>query len=724
MPSLAGSAADLLPVLAVEEDHFVTLDARLGRVLACTGLNLSVASDATADQVAAQFTAVLNYLPADARLQLLAVNRPLRAEDWVPVHLARYRPPAPLGDYVAGLERAYMRELGSREVPDLRFYAALSLPGPPPPAGRAARRWRARHLLVRDRGRYARARADLDQAAGALAQALAELGVRATPLGRQATIDLLWRCANPDWSRDAAAPRAGGREVHPADLRGLRERLAQSRLTRRADYLRLDWGYDTTLALRALPELTFPGWLARLTACGVAFRFALHVAPLPKAGERAALTRQLRRRPGVLKEREAKGLPPDIDQERAYAEAEEILTTMSSGDLRTYRTAVFVAVRARDPEALRTAAGRVVRALGDAGGTAVDRCHLWQVPAWQATLPLAENPAGLQYRTITPNLADSLPFLRHGAGTRGGPLIGFARPGREAVTLDLFDPALPNGNLLVCGVGGSGKTLFAQAYALKHLALGGRAIVLDRSTGHWDDLVAAVGDAEVHRVGLDSGFRINPWQLPPGASEPGQAKLDYLLDLHLLLLGEPRDGVPHLDATERALLEGASRAVYRARPRPREGDLYRHLAEQAAEPGADPERRRQHAALAARLAPYVGDGTYADLLDGDTTIRPDSLLTVFNFKGLADRLVPLAMLPLIEYIWAVVADPRRPVLLVLDEGWKLLEHPASARFMAEVARTGRHHGLVSLNLSQFVTDYAGPTGAAVLQNAAVALLLA
>ncbi|HEX5506147.1 MAG TPA: hypothetical protein VFW96_26245, partial [Thermomicrobiales bacterium] len=95
MPSRAGSAADLLPVLAVEEDHFVTLDARLGRVLACTGLNLSIAADATADQVAAQFAAVLNYLPADARLQLLTVNRPLRAEDWVPAHLARYRPPAP-----------------------------------------------------------------------------------------------------------------------------------------------------------------------------------------------------------------------------------------------------------------------------------------------------------------------------------------------------------------------------------------------------------------------------------------------------------------------------------------------------------------------------------------------------------------------------------------------------------------------------------------------------
>ena len=69
----------------------------------------------------------------------------------------------------------------------------------------------------------------------------------------------------------------------------------------------------------------------------------------------------------------------------------------------------------------------------------------------------------MTYRTITSNLADTLPFLRHGAGTPRGPLIGFAEPGHEVVTLDMFDPALPNGNLIVCGMSGSGKTLFAQS---------------------------------------------------------------------------------------------------------------------------------------------------------------------------------------------------------------------------------------------------------------------
>ena len=84
--------------------------------------------------------------------------------------------------------------------------------------------------------------------------------------------------------------------------------------------------------------------------------------------------------------------------------------------------------------------------------------------------------------------------------------------------------------------------MFARSFALKHIARGGRVIVLDRSTGHWDDLVAAVPGAIVHRVLLDSGFRINPWELPRHVGEPSQTKLEYLLDLHTLIVGELHGG--------------------------------------------------------------------------------------------------------------------------------------------------------------------------------------
>ncbi len=719
-----GAVADLLPVLAVEEHHFVTVDGHVGAALACTGINLAIQSDEAAATIAALFADTLTYLPLGAHLELLAINTPLRGEEWVPRHLAQYAPPVGLSGYLDSLADAYRREVANQHIPDLRFYAILSLPGARERRGAIAGGRGGGRVLRRDRAAHREALADLAQAASELAHALAELGIVATPLGRQGLLDLLWRCANPTWSRDVVAPH---RAASPADLRTLRDRLGQSRLVRRADSLNLDRGYETTVALRALPDGTFPGWLRALMATGVAFRFALHVEPLAKEKERQTLSRTLRQRHAVLAERRHQGSSPDIEQEEAYGEAQDLLRAMATTDLRTFRTAIFVTVRAATPDDVAAATRAVGKALGDAGGTAIDRCQLYQDVVWQATLPLARNPAGMAYRTVTVNLADTLPFLHHRAGTRGGPLIGFSHPGHEVVTLDMYDPSLDNSNLTCLGISGSGKTMFAQSFALKHIARGGRVIVLDRSTGHWDDLAAAVPGAVVHRVLLDSGFRINPWELPRHAGEPSQTKLEYLLDLHTLLVGDLHGGVPALSAQERALLEGACRAVYREGRFPYERHLFDWLRRGEAEAvggDADPARRQQHRALADRLAPYVHGGTYAGLLDGPTTVRPDATLEVFNFKGLADRLVPLAMLPLIEYIWAVIADPTRPTLVVLDEGWSLLNNPASARFVAEATRTGRHHGIITLNLSQMVTDYAGPLGQAVIDNAAVSLLLA
>jgi len=718
-----GAVADLLPVLTVEERHFVTVDGHVGTALACTGINLAIQSDEATTTIAALFADTLNYLPLGAHLELLAINTPLRGEEWVPQHLAQYMPPAGLDAYVAQLAVAYRREVADQHIPDLRFYAILSLPGAREGRGVIASRRHRPRALRRNRAAHREALANLTQAASELAHALAELEIVATPLGRQGLLDLLWQCANPTWSQDVVAPY---REASPADLRTLRDRLGQSRLLRRADMLCVDRGYETTMALRALPDGTFPGWLKSLMATGVAFRFALHIEALAKEKERQSLSRTLRQRHAVLAERRYQGSSPDIEQEEAYDEAHDLLRAMATTDLRTFRTAIFVTVRAGTPNDLSAAARAVGKALGDAGGTAIDRCQLYQDVVWRATLPLAYNPAGMTYRTVTTNLADTLPFLHHRAGTRGGALIGFSHPGHEVVTLDMYDPALDNSNLTCLGISGSGKTMFAQSFALKHIARGGRVIVLDRSTGHWDDLVAAVPGAIVHRVLLDSGFRINPWELPRHATEPNQTKLEYLLDLHTLLVGELHGGTLALTAQERALLEGACRAVYRAERAPYERHLFdwlRRVEGEEARDG-DPLRRQHYRALAERLVPYVHGGTYAGLLDGPTTVRPDALLEVFNFKGLADRLVPLAMLPLIEYIWAVIADPTRPTLVVLDEGWSLLNNPASARFVAEATRTGRHHGIITLNLSQMVTDYEGPLGQAVIDNASVSLLLA
>ena len=103
--------------------------------------------------------------------------------------------------------------LANQTIPDLRFYAVLSLPGAVTAAGRLAppgaeaAAARARANCVTQQALHS-----LELATTGLIQSLTELGVQASPLDRQATIDLLWRCANPDWS-PATPPQPRARPI-------------------------------------------------------------------------------------------------------------------------------------------------------------------------------------------------------------------------------------------------------------------------------------------------------------------------------------------------------------------------------------------------------------------------------------------------------------------------------------------------------------------------------
>ena len=258
-----------------------------------------------------------------------------------------------------------------------------------------------------------------------------------------------------------------------------------------------------------LPEETVSGYLETLTSMNVSFRAALHVTPLNKRQERTAIRATLRQRHGVIVGQERQGLLPDEEQVEARDEARDLLQEMAASDLRTVRMALFIAVRAPSERALGPLTATVIAALGDGGVDLVDDCHGWQERAWQATLPLGVNPAGLERRVTSPNLGDTFPLHTAHAGTADGGLLGFAHPGRKPVLLNIHERRLDNNSGIVIGKGGTGKTQAVQRAMGHHVLAGGRGAVFDHSTGHWDDLALTHG-GQVYRLGLDTGYRVDP----------------------------------------------------------------------------------------------------------------------------------------------------------------------------------------------------------------------
>ena len=188
-----GSAADLLPVLEIGEDFFVTTDGRYGAVLECSGLNLRHRSAEGADAVAAAFRDLLDFLDPGAHLQLVVESAPLRPREWVGRYAAQFRPPPGLEGYVARTGAWLAGELSGHSIVRHSYYVVATLPGPPPPrlGRRLRRRLRGERALARERDEHHKAVADLGRVASEVADSLAALEISVSRLDGRAVAGLL-----------------------------------------------------------------------------------------------------------------------------------------------------------------------------------------------------------------------------------------------------------------------------------------------------------------------------------------------------------------------------------------------------------------------------------------------------------------------------------------------------------------------------------------------------
>jgi len=306
------------------------------------------------------------------------------------------------------------------------------------------------------------------------------------------------------------------------------------------------------------------------------------------------------------------------------------------------------------------------------------------------------------------------------------------------------------------GKGAAGKTVTSILLACRFIAQGGRIYITDRSstpddrgdstgTGHYDTLLSLIpGGAAGAAGGRAHGAVICPWDVPDVEHVPDQ-KVEFLLALHALLIGEAHDAeglVRTLDADEEALLRDAITAVYKqceqSRERPREQLLIDALHDRQRDgqlTGANADKLQS---LLLRLGPYGQEGPLAHIADRRTTVDDNAPVVLFDFTGLSDRLTPALTLAVADYVeWHVHRQRRARVAgeldghgpwagksqLIIEEGWKPLSSPAAGAWLNEYARRARHYALWLTFITQFFRDFDSEQGRSMLSNHAVALCL-
>jgi type IV secretory system conjugative DNA transfer VirD4/TraG family protein len=578
-------------------------------------------------------------------------------------------------------------------------------------------------------------------------------------------LDLLWRRFNPTTADRTPERRPGAREER-LEVVGELDGVADARAAERAAHalrelvaasaidwpdqrhLRVDRDLEQALYVATLPDATEFGWLLDAMQVQRPFTLTVHVHALDRLRERSRFKARHRRLFGVNRGAELRGRTPDYEMLAQEEELGELLKELSGHErAAAFEVSIYQSIRERgpgpDPVQLAEAVEQASREIMAASDARVNLGQLRQLELWQSSLPLGRDVARLTRKYVTRHVGDTVPLVGTACGSPAGIPFAFTDPGREVVLINPFDPAHDNGTLLVNARSGGGKTFLVNVLLSRFLAHGMQAFVVDRA-GHYEFLCKLVPGARHLTIGASTDeHAVNPWDVCDPAKPPIE-KIAYLVALHALLVGDHRAGdeAYGLDALERNLLEVAIRAVYARAARdgiaPRERLLCEELRRRADEEthaGAE-EVASVLRTLAERIASFVDEGSYAYLLDRETTVSDNAPLVAFDTRKVPRELSAAVLFVLAEHVTTRIerrGDERLREtdlgpfagrsMLVIDEAWKLVERRATGEWVNDIARRSRHLGLFLVAISQQLSDFAGPYGKALLRNSTQQLFL-
>ena len=328
--------------------------------------------------------------------------------------------------------------------------------------------------------------------------------------------------------------------------------------------------------------------------------------------------------------------------------------------------------------------------------------YLQQIDAMQSVLPRLEDKLKQKRNLNSTSSALTFPFISSEVFHKDGTLYGINKSNDSLVIIDRF--SLNNANSIVFAQSGSGKSYLSKIEILRQLMIGTQVIVIDPED-EYRDLCNHVKGQYID-IDIDSDNHINPFDISNKNKKQNLSEFIQELTEILDLLTEG------LDVSEKAVIDKALTYLYsKARSNTDISDLYRYL------------KKNKFNLLANKLEKYV-KGSLKSLFVNKTNIDLDNRLVVFGIKNLPSGIKQLMMLIISNYISNKVKNDPVKRLLVIDEGWMLLENDITAQFIAGLVRRARKYYLGVSIISQQANDFLNNKyGSAIASQSSMRILL-
>ena len=469
------------------------------------------------------------------------------------------------------------------------------------------------------------------------------------------------------------------------------------------DHLVIDGVYIRTLFISGYPFVANSGWLDSVINfnhdCDISYH--LHevnaLSALPKLHRKITELESTKR--AMIRAGKIVGSEITDPLESAI----ELRDKIQRGQEKLFQMSIYVCLRADSLEELNKTT-KLLESTLSARLFYSKAARYRQLEALQSILPRGEDVLSQKRNLDSSSAALTFPFMSSELVQESGILYGVNKSNNSLVILDRF--SLHNANSIVFAQSGSGKSYTTKVEILRQLMQGTKVIVIDPER-EYKRLSESVGGTYI-KLSAKSKEKINPFDLATtfhDASDLSEHAQDLTEVISLMAEG--------LSPREKAAVDKAIIRVYKQNKdkQPLLEDLYAEL------------QTLGQMKLCERLEKYIS-GSLADVFNEQTNIKLDNRLVIFDIKDLPETLRQIMMLIISNFVQNQVKAKPEKRLLIIDEGWLLLEHEESARFVAGLVRRARKYYLGVSIISQQANDFLhSDYGRAIASQSALRILM-
>lgn len=479
--------------------------------------------------------------------------------------------------------------------------------------------------------------------------------------------------------------------------------LSYAGLEENVDYLCIDGVYMRTLFISGYPFVASSDWMDSLIHFNHDIDISYHLhevdarAALPKLNRKITELESTRR--AMMREGRIVGSEITDPLESAI----DLRDKIQRGQEKLFQMAIYICIRSETKEELDKTT-KLLEANLSARLFYSKVARYQQLEALQSILPRGEDQLAQKRNLDSSSAALTFPFMSSELVQESGILYGVNKSNNSLVILDRF--SLHNANSIIFAQSGAGKSYTIKVEILRQLMQGTRVIVIDPER-EYKRLAESVKGTYI-KLSAKSKQKINPFDLATTVHEISDLS-EHTQDL-IDVLGLMAES---LTAREKAAIDKAVLKIYKkskTKP-PLLEDLYVEL------------RKLGQLKLCEKLEKYIS-GSLADVFNAQTNVKLDNRLVIFDIKDLPENLRQIMMLIISNFVKnQVMAKPEKR-LLIIDEGWILLQYEESARFVAGLVRRARKYYLGVSIISQQANDFLkSEYGRAIASQSALRILM-